>query len=243
MKKFIAIIAVCACALSAAAQVAYETASVRASRAFANGEWATAAAYYNHMLREKPEQCATYGRAIVANEMIGDTIVPMQLLDQAMHYGMPLDSVLSDVQSCSFQIGQGNLYEQFLLTAVDTHSWLKRPLESSLLRYYEFRSNGPMVVEYAQKMLAGSPGSPKFMLALANGYMLCSEPQKAEQTWLELLKAHPNNYEATLALANFYDLNADKSSALKMFEAAYALRPTPYVAQRIEQLSGAKIKR
>lgn len=240
MKSIMAILALCLCAMAAEAQVAYETAATRAERAFANREWATAAAYYNHMLREKPELAATYGPAIVANEMMGDTIAPMHLLDQAMHYGVPLDSVLSGVRRMSFQIDRSNLYERFMLSAARTHTWLQRPLESALLRYYQFRADGPMIVAYSQKMLAGSPGNVKFMMSLADGYMLCSEPQKAEQAWLDVLKEQPGNYDATLALANYYDLNADKESALKMFEAAYALRPTPFVAKRIGELRARK---
>lgn len=240
LKSILAIVALCLCAAAASAQVDYETARTRADRAFGNSEWATAAAYYNHMLRQKPDQCAAYGPAIVANELIGDTIAPMHLLDQAMHHGMPLDSVLSGVRRCSFQAGQADIYERFMVSAAATHPWLQRPLCSSLLRYYEFRRNGPMIVAYARKMLDGSPQSAKFMLALAQGYLLCSDMQKAEQAWLDVLRLHPGNYDATVALANLYYARGDKPSALKMFEAAYALRPTPFVEQRIEQLRPRK---
>lgn len=86
-----------ACASGAAAQSKYDNAKVKADRFFQYKEWGSAAAMCNLMISERPELAEPYGRGIVAYEMLGDSVRPMELLEKAMRYGVPLDSVLTDV--------------------------------------------------------------------------------------------------------------------------------------------------
>lgn len=228
------------CATCCMAQNTYETTKAKADRFFTYREWASAAATYNFLLKEKPDVPGTYGRAIVAYEMLGDSIRSMELLDQAMNNGVPLDSVLINVRDRSFQIGQGHLYEHFMLSAASTHSWLERPLDAYLLKYYAFRRNGPQMVAYADKMLRGTPRSVPFLLTLADGYMLNNQYAEAIDTWKQIIEIQPDNYTAILNLANLYDMKAQYATALEYFRKAADIRRTPYVDNAISRLSRHK---
>lgn len=236
MRKIILILIVLACAAHASAQATYATTQAKADRFFSYKEWASAAALYNLMLHERPAVPDTYGRAIVAYEMLGDSIRSLDLLDQAMSHGVALDSVLANVQKYTFSIGKGHLYEQFMLSAARKNQWMERPLDAYLLRYYAFRRNGPQMVAYARKMLAGTPGSVPFMLILAEGLMISNDDALALETWKKVLAIDPANYIAILNIANYYDLAGDARSALDYFIKARDIRPTPYVDNAIREI-------
>lgn len=224
------------CAFGAAAQSKYDNAKVKAERFFRYKEWGSAAAMCSLMANERPEQAEPYGMGIVAYEMMGDTIHPMQLLDKAMRYGVPLDSVLTGVKDQSFAVGRGSMYERFMLQASRQNPWMERPLEAYLLRYYDLRQNGPKIVEYSQKLLRGTPQNAKFLLTLANGYMLSAMPEKAIETWQKILSSDPRNLDALLCMANICDLNGDKDQSLRYFRQAYEVKATSYVNEKIKEL-------
>ncbi len=241
MNRIYTILAAIALALAAQAQVSYQNTEAKADRFFDHQEWASAAAMYNFMLQEQPKRADTYGRAIVATEMLGDTLRSMELLTDAMRYGVPLDSVLGLVRQYSFQQAHGDMYEQFLLDAVRHNPWLERPIDAKLLSYYAFRRNGVQMVEYADKMLRGTPDNISFLQDKAEGYMINNQPQAAVDTWQRILQLEPHNYIATLNLANYYDINGNREQALKYFRQARDMRPTPYVDQAIRRLSPSRI--
>lgn len=231
-KLFFAIFAFIA-AINACAQADYQATQAKADRFFANREWGSATALYNYLLHEKPNDTDNYGRDIVASEMINDSIRSMQLLAQAMNYGAPLDSVLYMVRKYSFQVGADKLYENFMLQAAREYKWMERPLDAYLLRYYAFRKNAPKMTEYAQKMLKSTPNNVEFLSILAEAQLIQNKPQEAVATWKKILEADPENYHAILCLANYYDLYGEQADAASYFKKAYAIRHTPYVAEKL----------
>lgn len=231
-KYFLALLAAIA-TLSAFAQADYQATQAKADRFFANREWGSATALYNYLLHEKPNDTDNYGRDIVASEMINDSIRSMQLLAQAMNYGAPLDSVLNKVRKYSFQVGADNMYENFMLQAAREYKWLERPLDAYLLRYYAFRRNAPKMTEYAQKMLKSTPNNVEFLSILAEAQLIQSQPQEAAATWKRILETEPENYHAILCLANYYDLSGEQEEAIGYFKKAYAIKHTPYVAEKL----------
>lgn len=236
LRKYVILILSLACALAAGAQSKYDNAKVKADRFFQYKEWGSAAAMCNLMIDERPELAEPYGRGIVAYEMLGDTLRPMQLLHRAMQYGVPLDSVLTGVQRQAYDVGRGSIYERFMLQAARENKWMERPLDAYLLRYYAMRRNGPQMVAYARKMLAGSPRSTAFMLTLADGYMLTGRPELAAETWLRVLDIDPDNLDALLSLAEKARIDGDRLAALGYFSRAYKVKPTPHVAASIQAL-------
>lgn len=239
MKRcIITLLVVFSVAAVASAQVSYDNTRAKAERFFQHGEWASAAAMYNFMLLENPKDADTYGRAIVATELLGDTLRSMQLLNDAMKYAVPLDSVLAKVRTYSYQQCNAEMYETFMLDAIRHNPWMQRPIDAYLLDYYCNRKDAPQMIAYADKMLSGTPDNLRFLTIKAQGYMLNGEPDNAIATWRKILQLHPADYNALLCLANYYDINGDKAEALPYFQKASAIKPTPYVDQAI-----AKIKK
>lgn len=229
MRKWIYALLFWLAGLSAQAQLTYEQASIRAERFFGFREWASASALYNYMLQHEPKQVDTYGHAIVAQEMLNDTIQSMELLKRAMAYKIPLDSVLSSVKKYSFEVGKSEMYEKFMLQSARANPWLSRPLDSQLLKYYAFRNDGPKMIEYSKAMLNGAPNDIRFLSSLAKGYMLTGATNDAIATWNRILEINPDEYHTLLCLANYYYVAGDKAKSIPLFIRAQALNPTPYV--------------
>lgn len=217
------------CVTCVAAPADYASLKIRADRFFNNNEWASAAAYYTFMLEERPEIADTYGRAIVSCMMGGDTIRPHKLLTDAMAHKVPLDSILSNVRYYAFAKDSADFYPRFLISTARKEPWLARPIDASLLKYYEQRNDGSMITKYARIMLAGMPDSPRFLFSLARGYMLTGDYSKAVETWQRILQSDPDNYDALLQLGAYYKADGNLSAAIPFFERAYSIRHTPYV--------------
>lgn len=213
----------------------------KAQRAFAHSEWASASALFDLMLEERPKVSSTYGQAIVANAMRGDTIAGMRLLTMALDNSVPFDSVFSRVRQWSFHLGKTHLYEQFLKGAQRAHPWMRRAIDSRLLAYYIFRHNGVEMIRYSRIMLAGAPDNIDFLTSLAEGQILVADEDAAIATYRRILVLDPRDYNALLNLGNIYAAHSSEAShrvAADFLEQAYAIKGTPYVAALLERLRG-----
>lgn len=213
----------------------YEATATKARRFFENREWLNASAMYTLMLHSRPDVAENYGYAIVSNEMTSDTIAVRHLLEQSMVHNVPLDSVLNAVKSISINVGSPTHYEQLLYSVRRTYPWMSRSIDMYLMRYYVYRDNGPMMKEYALKMLAGMPDNTEFNRILARGCMLMGEFDEAVRVWKEILKTDPDNYDTLLDLGNYYMTEGDHSAARPYLEQACDMRPTPYVKALLEK--------
>lgn len=226
-----------AASLCAAAQISFQSAAVKAQRYFDNREWANASALYTMMLHEQPNTCGLYGKAIVVTSILNDTIRSQDLLRQALSYNVPLDSVMSDVRKYSFVAKEPRLYEKFLLRSARENEWMRRAINTQLLKYYTFRSDGTEMERYALMMLKGSPDNISFLLTLAQAYMIQGQTAAAVDTWQKIAAANPDNYDVLINLANYYSLSDRPSEALPLYVRAYDLYPTPYVQAAITRLT------
>ncbi len=215
----------------------------KAERAFGHAEWASASALYDLMLEEKPAVPDTYGQAIVANAMRGDRAAEMRLMQKALDNHIPFDSVFSRVSQWSFHLGKTHLYEEFLKETRQEHPWMKRAIDGHLLKYYTFRRNGELMVEYSNIMLSGASDNAALLNNLAEGYMLMGDEKRGIETYMRVLDVAPGNLHALLSLGNLYAMKEDRDSAVKAvgyLEKAYSIHPTPYVAATLERLRGKK---
>ena len=188
------------------------------------------------MLEIKPDVAATYGKAIVANAVKGDTIAEMELMVKALNAKVPFDSVLSRVRSASFSLGKSNLYGDFLLRVKDAYPWMRRPIDNYLLRYYIYRHDGAKMVEYSKMMLQGVPANSGFLLSLAQGAMLCGDYPQAIRAYESILAVAPDDYDSLLALGNYYYMEGRKEKAIAYLTRANAIHPTPHVTSLIASL-------
>lgn len=222
--------------MSATAQTPYSRLELKADRFFNQREWAQAAATYYQMLELRPDIASTYGKAIVANAVRGDTVAEMDLLVKALNAKIPFDSVLSRVKSTSFQLGKSRLYGDFLLRAKEACPWMRRPIDSYLLRYYIYRNDGDKMVEYSNIMLQGDSSNTGFLTSLAQGAMLCGDYPRAISAYETILATAPDNYDALLALGNYYYLEDRKEEARNYLFRANSIRSTPYVTKLLSTL-------
>lgn len=219
---------------NAGAATDYAHLEKKAKLFFDNAEWASANAMYLLMLEQRPTETSTYAKAAVVNIMAGDTLQALEMIPRSMQYDVPLDSLLHDVRTISFSIGRGDLYENYLLKIKSDFSWFSRVADNYLMRYYAFRRNGPELIKYAETMLKGLPDNVVFLDMLATGKMLSGETEQAVEIWERTVALYPDDDTAVLNLANCYDSLRNAPMALKWLTEAYRLKPTPYLASRID---------
>ncbi len=220
----------------------YSDLALKARRFYQQKEWASASAMYTLMLDINPRVAPVYGEAIVAAGMRKVPDQQLALMQQALKYHVPFDSVFSAVEKASFGIGQTNLYEDFLLLTKHHYQWLSRTIDGYLLAYYTFRRNPEGMISYSQTMLQGLPDNQNFLSTLAQGYLISGDYQKATDTYARILAINPDNYDALLYLGNYYADNGANSdpekarAAISYLERAAEIHATPYVESRIAGL-------
>ena len=172
---------------------------------------------------------------MVAHYMAADTTRAVTLVQTAMNYAVPLDSLLSDLREVSLSTGSSDMYENLLLRVREAYPYLARAFNIRLADYYQFRSNGPMMVEYARKLLATSPDNIRYRRMLAEGYLLQGDNAAATREWTSILAQHPDDLATLLDLGSLYWVTGRRSEALPLLTRAYSLKPTPYLLHLIEE--------
>lgn len=236
MRKILIIAALTAAAAIAAQGAPQVSTLTRADRAFAGGEWASAAALYELVLSQQPDTADVYARTIIASEMAGDTLAASGLVERAMSHGIGFTSLLGSVKQIGYSIGQGDSYGALLNRLRTQMPWMGRPLDNELLRYYTFRNDGPNMVKYARIMLQGLPESREYLSLLARGYVCDDRLAEAAEVWRQIVNLYPDDFEALVALANYYAAAGDRTEALKYFTAAREVKSTPYIEEQIKAL-------
>lgn len=232
----------CATSIWVGAVNPYPQLEEKANRFFAHSEWASAAAILDLMLEEKPDIPSTYGMAIVSNAMRNDTTAQMRLMQGALDHHIPFDSIFSQVKQWSFHLGKSHLYENFLKEARNAYPWMRRTINSNLLKYYTFRRDGAEMVAYSKVLLEGAPDNIDFLHTLANGYMLSGNESAGIDTYIQILTSYPDDYDALASLGNWHAQKGQTTEALEYLTRAYATKPTPYVSALINRLSGTNGK-
>jgi tetratricopeptide (TPR) repeat protein len=233
MRRFLLLICI-ATALLAMAADRYTSTAVRANRSYEWQEWNNAAALYELMLDMQPDSATTYARAIVSNEMAGDTAASIDLMERAMAHNIGLAEILELVRTDEYRIGGGDRYGEYLYMLREHFSWMRRALDNELLNHYSARRDGPMMVEFATDMLVGLPESTHYLGILAEGYALQGDFDNATKTWQQILQIDSDNYDALLNLGNYYTLAGQASEAETYLTRAHKLRPTPYVTELLK---------
>ncbi|MDE7410812.1 MAG: hypothetical protein K2M94_02100 [Paramuribaculum sp.] len=226
---------------TATANAEYERLAQRAQRFFHYREWSSAGAMYTLMLQKHPDVCDTYAHAIVAAEMLDDTLHTSQLTVSALNSRIPVDSLFSGVEKISFSIGRTSLYERYLLFTQRNQSWLSRIIDTYLMRYYTYRRYGPGMVRYSSAILSRLPDDIAALYTLAQGYLITGETTRAIDTYLRITTLDPQQYLALLYLGNYYASKADNDPAARhdaiiYLTRAHNLHPTPYTESALRKL-------
>lgn len=209
----------------------------KASRSFGEHDWPSAQALYTVVLSKNPTDTLAAARSAVASFVTGDTVLALETFQNAMTHGVSLDAILEQIRSQSFRAGESDVYVNFMLTAARKLPWLARGINARLLPYYEFRDNGPKIVDYSQRMLAGLPHSIRYLSALARGYMLAGDLPAAAETWKEIINLEPNNFNSLVNLGFYYLDNNQPRQARAFIERAVKVNPTPYLKSTLANIS------
>lgn len=232
--------AVLLCAASIVYGADYQTIAAKASRFFAQKEWASASAMYDLMLEQQPRNCETYGYAIVSAGMRNDTTYQMFLMNQSINAHVSFDSTFTCVKRVSFGLGNSVLYEKFLIRVKRQLPWLSRNIDNNLLDYYVFRNDAAMMIHYSRKMLNGLPDDIRYLTILADGLIMDGQFAEGMATYEKILALDPNNYNALVQLGIYYQMTAKsvaaKRHALSFFERAHMISATPSVETSIKKL-------
>ena len=70
---------------------------------------------------------------------------------------------------------------------------MTRALDNQLLQYYDFRNDGPMIEQYARRMLAPLPDSVEYLTLLARGLLLQGKIDQAAAVWQQILTLDPTD--------------------------------------------------
>lgn len=222
MRRILLIFTLLTALMAAAEPPQFERRAIRADREFAYGEWSRAATLYSLLIADRPDSLQLYSRAIVAYDLSGDTITSISLLEDAMAHGIGLTSLLENVRGEFFQAADSDAFGPYLQRMQRQFTWMQRAIDSQLLRHYTFRRDGPMMVHYAQVMLAPIPDSVDYLAILAQGYLLCGDFSAAANTWQHILQVDPDNVDALLYLA-YYLQPTDPDRAALLESRANAL--------------------
>ena len=214
----------------------FEQLSVKADRFIQYKEWASAQAMLQLMVTERPDDAALTGKAIAVAGVRNDSTEQLRLFRNAVSNRQPFEKVFMSVEDESFALARGDVYEDFLLMIARREAWVRRSIDSYLLRYYTYRCDGPGMVAYADKMLAGLPDKVTFLHDKARGYMLTGDFSAAMDVYRRITEVAPDNVDALLALGFYAESQGDKSDALDYFKKAYAIMPTPYLKSKIENI-------
>ena len=152
--------------------------------------------------------------------------------------GVAVDPLIISVGRESIALGHAGIYERFLKAAAESEPWMSRIVDAALLRYYTARRDPQAIERYARAMLAGQPGAPAWLFALADGQLGQGDIGAAARTWLEIAadSAAVRRYGApTLQWRSMVDAGlalralGRPDSAATLLRRAYDSRPTPYL--------------
>ena len=236
-KLFIALAVLLTVATARGEKPTFEQLAVKASRFIELKEWATAQAMLQLMVDESPQDPAVTGKAIAVAGLRCDSTEQLRLFQTAVKNRQPFEKVFSAVETESFSLARSDVYEKFLLMIARREPWVARNIDSYLLKYYTYRSDGPGMIEYADRMLRGLPDNVTFLHDKARGYMLTGDFQNAMEVYRRIIEISPDNADALLALAFYSEKQGDRAGALTYFERAYSVLSTPYIAARIKALA------
>lgn len=231
-----------------AADDIYKRLEAKAERFVQFQEWNSANAMYLLMINKKPDEIKTYAHAIVTAGLLNDIKMQMSLQEDTQKRGMPLDSVFNEVYNFSFEIGESKQYESFLKLVKTNQPWMSRHINMRLLKYYDFRNDAMNMVTISNELLSVTPDDINCLSIAARGYFLLGDYEKGVITYGQILNLDTDNYDALLALGNYYDvmwkmsegtrsqMTSTKIKAIEYLQKAYTLHPTPFIRLKLAEL-------
>lgn len=184
----------------------YSVLETKASRFYANKEWASSLAMYELMISQNPSVVNNYVRAIILSGLLKNPDMQMAFLERTQQEGLPLDSIFNSIRQDAFAIGHPNIYESFLKLVKTKQQWLARNINIQLLKYYKYRSDADNMIDVCNQLLKGTPDDIGYLTDMAEAYALKGDLQESMDWYNKILTIDKNNYNSLLTLGNYYNI-------------------------------------
>lgn len=196
-----------------AAETPYHTLEVKASRFYEYGEWGSALAMYELMLRQKPDLPSNYYKSILLAGLLNDEAMQVDFMEQVQSHAIPFDSIFDGVKSGAVSLASPDVYVNFLSLVKKHQSWMARAIDVKLLEFAVFRGDADSTIALATDLLRLSPDNVEFLTALGNAYLLKGEYYNAILTMLKIVEYKPDDVQALLTIGNYYVMEVEKRLA------------------------------
>ena len=125
----------------------------KAETHFENREWSEALSMYNILLIENPKEVKLYVSSVVAASYKEAPQSVMHYVELSERNGVSLDSLFVGVNALTMAHRKSEIYENMLLLIKKEQPWLKKLINTYLLRFYRFRNDAPRIVEISDELL------------------------------------------------------------------------------------------
>ena len=118
----------------------------KAETHFENREWIEALSMYNILLIENPKEVKLYLSSVVAASYKEAPQSVMHYVELSERNGVSLDSLFIGVNALTMAHRKSKIYENMLLLIKKEQPWLKKLINTYLLRFNRFRNEAPPIL-------------------------------------------------------------------------------------------------
>lgn len=189
----------------------------KAETHFENREWSEALSMYNILLIENPKEVKLYVSSVVAASY-------KEALQSVMHYvelsernGVSLDSLFIGVNALTMAHRKSKIYENMLLLIKKEQPWLKKLINTYLLRFYRFRNDAPRIVEISDELLEMFPDDERLLKLKGDALLEQGEELQSFDCYKRIYQKDSTNRDALIFLGNFmYNRGIEQLKELEM---------------------------
>ena len=223
MRKTAVILFLCiACSLQA--RVLNEKLYRKAETHFNNREWAEALSMFNILLTENPKEVDLYVASIVAASYQDMPQSVMHYVELSERNGVSLDSLFVGVDALTMSHRQSEMYENMLLLIKKEQPWLKKLINTYLIRFYRFRNNAPRIVEVSDELLEMFPLDKRLLKLKGDALLGQGESLSAFDCYEQIYRQDSTDQDALIFLGNFlYDRGIERLKKLEMQDDSLAV--------------------
>ncbi|WP_455498722.1 tetratricopeptide repeat protein [Coprobacter sp.] len=211
------------CSLQAA--VLNEKLYRKAEAHFNNREWGEALSMYNILLAENPKEVKLYVSSVVAASYLEAPQSIMHYVELSERNGVPLDSLFVGVDALTMKLQKSKMYENMLLLIKREQPWLKKLINTYLIRFYRFRNEAPHIVEISDELLTMFPDDERLLKLKGDALLEQGEDVKSFDCYKQIYRKDSTNRDALIFLGNF--IYSRGTEQLKELEMRYDSLPSP----------------
>lgn len=197
----------------------------KAETHFKNREWSEALSMYNILLAENPKEVKLYVSSIVAASYQEAPQSVMHYVELSERNGVSLDSLFVGVNALTMAHQKSRMYEDMLLLIKKEQPWLRKLINTYLIRFYRFRNDAPRVVEVSDELLEMFPDDETLLKLKGDALLEQGKDMLSVECYKRIYQKDSTNRDALIFLGNFmYSRGTKRQQEL---EARYDSLPSP----------------